>query len=96
MAPVSSLFLMFLISLFNPYGAVSISIAISSLLSPLPYILSPRPWIFDCPCQVEYLQYALPPRTRGGKSPPAGNRRLFCLSRRLFYPTIFDVLTNEL
>jgi len=32
MAPVSSLFLMFLISLFNPYGAVSISIAI--FLSP--------------------------------------------------------------
>ena len=32
MAPVSSLFLMFLISLFNPHGAVSISIAIS--LSP--------------------------------------------------------------
>ena len=32
MATVSSLFLMFLISLFNPYGAVSISIAIS--LSP--------------------------------------------------------------
>ena len=32
MAPVSSLFLMFLISLFNPHGVVSISIAIS--LSP--------------------------------------------------------------
>ena len=34
MAPVSSLFLMFLISLFNPYGAVSISIAISIFLDP--------------------------------------------------------------
>ena len=34
MAPVSSLFLKFLISLFNPYGAVSISIAIS--ISPSP------------------------------------------------------------
>ena len=34
MAPASSLFLMFLISLFNPYGAVSISIAIS--ISPSP------------------------------------------------------------
>ena len=34
MAPASSLFLMFLISSFNPHGAVSISIAIS--LSPNP------------------------------------------------------------
>ena len=50
---------MFLISLFNPYGAVSISIAISSLLSPLPYILSPRPWIFDCSFQGETRHHAI-------------------------------------
>ena len=66
MAPVSSLFLTFLISLFNLNGAVSISIAISlspnsklktqnPKLSPIPYILSPRPRIFDCSFQVQSL-----------------------------------------
>ena len=62
MATVFSLFLMFLISLFNPYGAVSISIAISlSLLSPISYplVLELGYWIFDCSLQVQF-RAALP------------------------------------
>ena len=52
MVPVSSLFLMFLISLFNPYGAVSISIAIS--LSP-----NSKPKTSDLPSQEsdEYWEF---------------------------------------
>ena len=52
MAPVSSLFLMFLISLFNLYGAFSISIAIF----PSP---NSKPKTSDLPCQEsdEYWEF---------------------------------------
>jgi len=71
MAPVSSLFLTFLISLFNLNGAVSISIAISlspnsklktqnPKLSPLPYPLYPIPSSSDIRLLFSRLKPACP------------------------------------